>query len=530
MTASIFPSITTNQLPDQSSMKNSLGKIQSTSPLPIIIRTDDNDNVFEEWIEDQVLNNEDNNNDNINIKDNNNNNNNIIKNTFSTSEPNLSLDYSNNSLILYNDQLLYPKFSHNSLYDPVINNENNNHNSSNNSSNNNSNNNNNDDNIIIDDDDLSSSAVTPQLSSTGISEITTTESSITNSSNSGSTRSTPPQFIFKKPLIKKLSLFKEIKHVFVKKSKKSPNYTNYNYIKIEKYGQWGKVLGSGIGGTVRLIHRTSDNKTFAAKQFRERYPQESAKLYRKKIIAEFCIGSTLHHENIIETLDIIQENNRFYEIMEYAPYDLFEAVMSKQMSENEIACNFKQIINGVNYLHEMGIAHRDLKLDNLCVDEQGIIKIIDFGCSAVFKYHFDNKIMLFHGPCGSDPYICPESYTQDHYDARPADIWAIGVTLVCMHLGRFPWLVSKKSDDIFKAYLKRPEKLIKKMPESTRPIIRRILEIDPQKRATMKDILNDEWFKSIQVCSTNNNNNACDHTHHLLESKHDIQDSIEKKD
>ncbi|CAG8463216.1 5208_t:CDS:2 [Diversispora eburnea] len=303
--------------------------------------------------------------------------------------------------------------------------------------------------------------LTPQLSSTGISEITSTDSSITNSSNSGSTQSTPPQFIFKKPLIKKLSLFKEIKQVFVKKSKNiSPYYTNYNNIKIEKYGQWGKVLGSGIGGTVRLIHRTSDNKKFAAKQFRERYPLESTKLY---------------------------------------------PVMSKQMSEKEIACDLKQIINGVNYLHEMGIAHRDLKLDNLCVNEQGIIKIIDFGY----------------------PYICPESYIQDHYDPRLADIWAIGVTFVCMHLGRFPWLMSRNSDETFKAYLKRPERLIKKIPKPAQPIIRRILEIDPQKRATMKDILDDEWFKSIQVCTTNNNNNndnACDHTHHLLETKHDIQE------
>lgn len=164
-----------------------------------------------------------------------------------------------------------------------------------------------------------------------------------------------------------------------------------------KYGKLGKVLGSGAGGSVRLLKRNSDGVTFAVKQFRDRHSWETMKEYSKKVTAEFCIGSTLHHGNIIETLDIIQEGDHWYEVMEYAPYDLFAIVMTGKMTKDEIACCFKQILSGVAYLHGMGLAHRDLKLDNVVVNEHGIMKLIDFGSAVVFRYPFENDIVLASG-------------------------------------------------------------------------------------------------------------------------------------
>lgn len=164
-----------------------------------------------------------------------------------------------------------------------------------------------------------------------------------------------------------------------------------------KYGKLGKVLGSGAGGSVRLLKRNSDGVTFAVKQFRDRHSWETMKEYSKKVTAEFCVGSTLHHGNIIETLDIIQEGNHWYEVMEYAPYDLFAIVMTGKMSKDEVACAFKQILSGVAYLHGMGLAHRDLKLDNVVVNEHGIMKLIDFGSAVVFRYPFENDIVHCSG-------------------------------------------------------------------------------------------------------------------------------------
>ena len=164
-----------------------------------------------------------------------------------------------------------------------------------------------------------------------------------------------------------------------------------------KYGKFGKVLGSGAGGSVRLMKRAEDNTVFAVKEFRPRHSYETEKEYVKKLTAEFCVGSTLHHGNIIETLDIVQEKGKWYEVMEYAPFDLFAIVMTGRMSREEVRCCFLQILNGVTYLHSMGLAHRDLKLDNVVVTAPGIMKIIDFGSAHVFKYPFESSIVPASG-------------------------------------------------------------------------------------------------------------------------------------
>ena len=171
----------------------------------------------------------------------------------------------------------------------------------------------------------------------------------------------------------------------------------------------GHFVGKGAGGSVRVIRRSVDGKTFAVKEFRKRTAGENQKEYVKKVTAEFCIGSTLHHPNVIETLDLIEEGPAFFEIMEYAPNDLFSVVMTKKMSSHEIECCWRQLLNGVDYLHSMGIAHRDLKLDNLVMDARGIIKIIDFGCATVFKYPFDRHVHLSKGKASEDVYIVTQN-------------------------------------------------------------------------------------------------------------------------
>lgn len=84
----------------------------------------------------------------------------------------------------------------------------------------------------------------------------------------------------------------------------------------KKYGKWGRVLGSGAGGTVRLIKASSKNGggIFAVKEFRPKRSGESEKEYQKKVTAEFCVGSTLHHPNIIETVDIVSDRGHYYEV------------------------------------------------------------------------------------------------------------------------------------------------------------------------------------------------------------------------
>lgn len=229
---------------------------------------------------------------------------------------------------------------------------------------------------------------------------------------------------------------------------------------VKKYGKVGKELGSGAGGSVKLIIRPSDSKTFAVKEFRPRRNTESLKDYTRKCTAEYCIGSTLKHPNIIKTIDIIHENNRYFEIMEYAPIDFFAVVMSGHMSRQEINCCLKQIIEGVSYLHSLGLAHRDLKLDNCVLTTDGILKIIDFGSAVIFKYPYDqygnskDSVHPCHGIVGSDPYLAPEVIKNSNsYNPQPVDLWSIAIIYCCMTLKRFPWKIpNPEKDNSFKLY------------------------------------------------------------------------------
>ncbi|KAI8606383.1 kinase-like domain-containing protein [Dissophora ornata] len=293
----------------------------------------------------------------------------------------------------------------------------------------------------------------------------------------------------------------------------------------KKYGKMGKVIGSGAGGTVRLIYRDSDRKQFAIKQFRKRKPNETERSYIKKLTSEYCLGSTFHHPNIIETLDIVQESDSFYEIMEFAKYELFTAVMSGGMDRDEIACCFRGIAHGVGYLHEMGVAHRDLKLDNCVMNERGIVKIIDFGCSMVYQLPFEKQIQMARGVSGSDPYIAPEVFTTEQHDPRLADVWSLGIIFVCMTLRRFPWKLAKvDTDPSFEAFSNASgsgkTRVLKLMPREARPILSRMLEVDPKKRALMTDVLEDSWVKDIEACTIENS--CLYHSHHLGEGAFDI--------
>ncbi|KAI8974709.1 kinase-like domain-containing protein [Pilobolus umbonatus] len=285
-----------------------------------------------------------------------------------------------------------------------------------------------------------------------------------------------------------------------------------------RYGKWGRFVGKGAGGSVRLIRREADEKTFAVKQFRKRQSHENEKEYIKKVTAEFCIGSTLHHMNIIETLDMVQEGHNFFVIMEFAPNDLFNIVMSGKMAPEEVSCCWKQLLHGVEYLQQMGLAHRDLKLDNMVLDERGIVKIIDFGCAMVNKYPHKSQVIRSKGICGSDPYIAPEQFTEPDYDASLTDIWSCGIIFICMSIRRFPWRLARpEKDQSYKNFISNTqgaERLLNLLPAPSKSIIQRILNPSITDRATLLDVLNDPWVQSIPVCTPVKPDLS--HPHHLF--------------
>jgi serine/threonine protein kinase len=153
-----------------------------------------------------------------------------------------------------------------------------------------------------------------------------------------------------------------------------------------KYGRPDKMLSNdGAGGSILLVTRRRDHTTFAVKHFTTRQYYEDEQSYTRKIVAEYYVGACLHHPNIIKTLDLFEEYGSWLAVMEYAPYCLFDRVMSRNMSADEISCTFMQILAGTNYLHRSGFAHQDLKLENVVITDNGIMKLIDFGSTITCK-------------------------------------------------------------------------------------------------------------------------------------------------
>lgn len=348
----------------------------------------------------------------------------------------------------------------------------------------------------------------------------------------------------------------------------------------KRYTSTGEDLGAGAGGFVKLVKRIVDSKIFAVKEFRAKLETETKRDYVKKITSEYCIGTTLNHSNIVETIEITYENNRILQVMEYCEYDLFAIVMSNKMSYEEICCCFKQILTGVQYLHSIGVAHRDLKLDNCVINSNGIVKLIDFGAAVVFSYPFSKTLVEASGIVGSDPYLAPEVCIFNKYDPRPVDIWSTAIIFACMILKKFPWKIPKLRDNSFKLFCSGrncdslsslvtrtldppsydnqtnhethrrtntnnsadpnnlnigPQRLLHSLPEESHHIMGRMVDLAPACRATIDDIMEDPWIMSIKMCATVENGSksdticASDHTHTQVDQSEAHIASLEKK-
>lgn len=277
---------------------------------------------------------------------------------------------------------------------------------------------------------------------------------------------------------------------------------------VRKYGKCQEVIGRGSFGIVRVAHKT-DGQLYAVKEFKKR-PQESDKEYNRRLTSEFCISSSLHHPNIIHTLDLLHDaKGEYCEVMEFCSGgDLYSLILAAGKLEFlEADCFFKQILLGVNYMHQMGVAHRDLKPENILLTANGAVKITDFGNGECFRMAWEKEIHLSRGLCGSTPYIAPEEYGDEVFDPRPVDIWALGVIYMAMRTGRHLWTIARASDDEFydrytkgrkseKGY--EPIESLKRA--RCRNVIYSILDPVPSRRITGKQILKSEWGREIYIC------------------------------
>lgn len=121
--------------------------------------------------------------------------------------------------------------------------------------------------------------------------------------------------------------------------------------------------------------------------------------------------------------------------------DLFDQVLRRleagsRVSETEAAAWFGQILQGVAFVHGMGICHRDLKLENVLLHSDGTVKIADFGMSK----DFSQSIVNTRSRIGTLAYLAPELFEgAGGYAPEPVDVWALGVMLFVMTVGDYPF-------------------------------------------------------------------------------------------
>jgi len=295
---------------------------------------------------------------------------------------------------------------------------------------------------------------------------------------------------------------------------------------VEKYGRCQEIIGRGAFGVVRISHKAdptdaSVEQLYAVKEFRRR-PQETVKKYTKRLTSEFCISSSLRHPNVIHTLDLLKDAKGDYcEVMEYcAGGDLYTLILAAgKLEVLEADCYFKQLMCGVEYMHEMGVAHRDLKPENLLLTQNGCLKITDFGNGECFRMAWEKEAHLTAGLCGSAPYIAPEEYTDKEFDPRAVDVWATGVIYMAMRTGRHLWRMAKRDEDEFyERYLEgrrdeagyEPIESLQRVTSSSttnanhqsrcRNVLYLILDPNPSRRLTARQVLHSQWGSEIKVC------------------------------
>ena len=205
------------------------------------------------------------------------------------------------------------------------------------------------------------------------------------------------------------------------------------------------------------------------------------KVYFKSMLNEWTLSKILDHENIRSIIDIDICNNSL--IYEYNPMyiDMFEFLKKQMFILNK--CNIDKFINQfksfLNYIHDLGIAHLDLKLENILIDSEYNIKIIDFGTAQVCK--LNKKTFLIKGPYTTLQYASPEQFTNVLYLPTKSDLWSFGIILICILKNSYIWQTATANDPNFCNFKKNKHGFLSslKLDSTYFFTLYNLLDIDP---------------------------------------------------
>ncbi|KAL9963207.1 hypothetical protein ACROYT_G032385 [Oculina patagonica] len=247
-------------------------------------------------------------------------------------------------------------------------------------------------------------------------------------------------------------------------------------------------IGKGAFGFVKVGQRRSDGLKVIVKFIRK------AKILADCWVDDSVLGSIpleiallakLKHPNIVKMLEAFENEEFFQMVMEKhgSGMDLFEFI-DRQPATDEALCSylFRQVVSAVSFLHSRSILHRDVKDENIILDDKFHIKLIDFGSAAYMEE--GKKFSTF---CGTMEYCSPEVLMGNKYTGPQLELWSMGVTLYTLVFGENPFY---DVEETIRAELHPPYAVSNDLMF----IICWLLHPDPRWRATITDLEENEWI------------------------------------
>ena len=287
-----------------------------------------------------------------------------------------------------------------------------------------------------------------------------------------------------------------------------------NTIIEENYGfpsQKYKVLsrlGDGSYGTVYLAINIITKQNFAMKKINKVKENEIDDMEIKN---EIDILSKLDHPNIVKIIEFYSTPKAYYIITDFCSCGELYNQLKHEYTENQLAVLFYQVLSGLSYLHSKNIVHRDLKLENILIseiekdnntnDKYFWVKIIDFGTAKIFEKNKNEKAVV-----GSSYYIAPEVLHKNYNEK--CDTWSIGVILYMLIVGKAPFDGQNDEEiieNIEKGEFNSKHKKLLNSSFEVQDLLKKLLEINVNKRLSSSDALKHSWFKKFNAKSLYSN-------------------------
>ena len=298
-----------------------------------------------------------------------------------------------------------------------------------------------------------------------------------------------------------------------------------------------KKIGEGAYGKVYLVKAKDTNKEFAVKVLQK---EDKTLKIKIKIIKTF---SSLKNKNIINMINngkgpFIRKGKdkgeKEYIVYEYAPkgtlFDYFTNPNKGSLEENYAKILFKNILKGVQAMHNNKICHRDIKLENILLDENYNPKICDFG--FVIQVHEGRKLK---GRCGTRGYCAPEILKEKKeytgYDGIKADIFSLGISLLSLVTGKQDKNIEKIIEaNKFDEYKEKLKIQIKDTSPEFQSLIIKMIDFNPDNRPKIDKILTEPWFNGINDNDLKQQEDYIKEFNEREEIKKSKKDSIESSE